>query len=276
MPLVGTCLANEGYACDRVPIVNMVFCGSAPEIPDKIHLTLFFFELAFPIMQTDPPLHTCPTDALSLHIPAASGGLPLITQADYYFLVVAATRQRQQIKSATQFALKTQNNYQGGAAAFRDLSVDGIDILVVALQEIEMGTASVAVGAVKEVMGKKVAEQGNHNARWWGDEMSACLGQGCPLSGSGTHRHSWERVAMRQMSGLLLCVYSRRAMCSNVANTATGVVACGVGGFGGNKGAVAVSFSLFGQRVLVMNSHFAAHQVRPPRPIAGPIPRGYA
>lgn len=158
------------------------------------------------------------------------------------------------------------------AAACRDLSADGIDILVVALQEIEMGTASVAVGAVKEVMGKKVAEQGNHNARWWGDEMSACLGQGCPLSGSGTHRHSWERVAMRQMSGLLLCVYSRRAMCSNVANTATGVVACGVGGFGGNKGAVAVSFSLFGQRVLVMNSHFAAHQVRPRQPIARGVP----
>lgn len=125
-----------------------------------------------------------------------------------------------------------------------------------------MGTASVAVGAVKEVMGKRVAEQVNHNARWWADEMSACLGEGCPLTGSGTHRHTWERAALRQMSGLLLCVFARRAMGSHMANTATGVVACGVGGFGGNKGAVAASFQLFGRRVLIMNSHFAAHQVR--------------
>eukprot|EP00892_Ulva_mutabilis_P009120 jgi/Ulvmu1/6580/UM003_0217.1 len=142
----------------------------------------------------------------------------------------------------------------------KELSADGIDILVVGLQEVEMGTASVAVGAVKEAMGKRVAEQVNHNARWWADEMHACLDQGCPLTGSGTHRQSWERAGLRQMSGLLLCVFVRRAMSANVANAATGVVACGVGGFGGNKGAVAVGFQLFRRRVLIMNSHFAAHQ----------------
>lgn len=146
--------------------------------------------------------------------------------------------------------------------ACRDLSSDGIDILVVGLQEIEMGTASVAVGAVKEAMNKRAAEQGNHNARWWADEMHACLEHGCPLTGSGTHRQSWERAAMRQMSGLLVCVFVRRAVSANVANPATSVVACGVGGFGGNKGAVAVGFQLYRRRVLIMNSHFAAHQVR--------------
>lgn len=144
---------------------------------------------------------------------------------------------------------------------YRDLSVDGIDVLVVGLQEIEMGTASVAVGAVKEVMGKRVAEQANHNARWWLDEIAACLDQGPYGTGCGAHRTSWERTAVRQMSGLLLCVYARRSMGANVTNMATGVVACGVGGFGGNKGAVATSFQLFGKRVLILNSHFAAHQV---------------
>jgi hypothetical protein len=38
-------------------------------------------------------------------------------------------------------------------------------------------------------------------------------------------------------------------------------VACGVMGVGGNKGAVAISFSLMRRRVMVVTSHFAAHQV---------------
>jgi hypothetical protein len=32
-------------------------------------------------------------------------------------------------------------------------------------------------------------------------------------------------------------------------------------GLGGNKGAAAVSFSLFRRRVVLVSSHFAAHQV---------------
>jgi hypothetical protein len=38
-------------------------------------------------------------------------------------------------------------------------------------------------------------------------------------------------------------------------------VACGVMGYGGNKGAAAISFSLFRRRVVLVSSHFAAHQV---------------
>jgi hypothetical protein len=33
-------------------------------------------------------------------------------------------------------------------------------------------------------------------------------------------------------------------------------------GYGGNKGAVAISFSLFRRRLVLLSSHFAAHQVR--------------
>lgn len=43
-------------------------------------------------------------------------------------------------------------------------------------------------------------------------------------------------------------------------NTAS--IACGVLGVGGNKGAVAVSFSLHRRRIAFVCSHFAAHQVR--------------
>ncbi len=38
-------------------------------------------------------------------------------------------------------------------------------------------------------------------------------------------------------------------------------MACGVLGVGGNKGAVAVEFSVHRRKVAVVCSHFAAHQV---------------
>lgn len=42
----------------------------------------------------------------------------------------------------------------------------------------------------------------------------------------------------------------------------TASVACGVLGVGGNKGAVAVEFSVHRRKIAVVCSHFAAHQVR--------------
>jgi hypothetical protein len=50
-----------------------------------------------------------------------------------------------------------------------------MDLVAVGLQEVEMGTASVVTGAVKERMNKRFAELGNHNARWWQDELQRCL-----------------------------------------------------------------------------------------------------
>jgi phosphatidylinositol-bisphosphatase len=47
----------------------------------------------------------------------------------------------------------------------------------------------------------------------------------------------------------------------HIGEVATASVACGVMGYGGNKGAVAVSFSLFRRRMVIVSSHFAAHQV---------------
>lgn len=46
-----------------------------------------------------------------------------------------------------------------------------------------------------------------------------------------------------------------------IGEIATDSVACGVLGVGGNKGAVAVSFSLYRRRFCALCSHFAAHQV---------------
>lgn len=47
----------------------------------------------------------------------------------------------------------------------------------------------------------------------------------------------------------------------HIGEVSTASVACGVLGMGGNKGAVAVSFSLHRRRIALVCSHFAAHQV---------------
>ena len=46
-----------------------------------------------------------------------------------------------------------------------------------------------------------------------------------------------------------------------VGEVSTASVACGVLGVGGNKGGVAVSFTLYRRRLCCVSSHFAAHQV---------------
>ena len=53
-----------------------------------------------------------------------------------------------------------------------------------------------------------------------------------------------------------------RAMQAHTGEVSTASIACGVLGVGGNKGAVAVSFSLHRRRIAFVCSHFAAHQVR--------------
>ncbi len=63
-------------------------------------------------------------------------------------------------------------------------------------------------------------------------------------------------------SGMLILVYARNHLRDSIGEVTTASVACGVLGVGGNKGAVAVEFSLHRRRLAVLCSHFAAHQVR--------------
>lgn len=55
--------------------------------------------------------------------------------------------------------------------------------------------------------------------------------------------------------------YSMECFQANVGEVSTASVACGVLGVGGNKGGVAVSFTLYRRRLCCVSSHFAAHQV---------------
>lgn len=61
---------------------------------------------------------------------------------------------------------------------------------------------------------------------------------------------------------MLILVYARNHLRDSIGEVTTASVACGVLGVGGNKGAVAVEFSLHRRRLAVLCSHFAAHQVR--------------
>ncbi|GLI58620.1 hypothetical protein VaNZ11_000355 [Volvox africanus] len=127
------------------------------------------------------------------------------------------------------------------------------DIVSISLQEVEMGTSSVAWDAAVTLLSKSMLERGNQNAQWWATELAAAL--------TATGR-TWERVALRQMSGLVIVVFCRTELQAHVGEVSTANVACGVMGVGGNKGAVAVSMSVFRRRVMFVCSHFAAHQER--------------
>ena len=72
----------------------------------------------------------------------------------------------------------------------------------------------------------------------------------------------WRRVGLRQLSGMLLLAHALPPLADHVQCVMSTAVPTGVGGFGGNKGAAALSLHLHRQRILLLNCHFAAHQVR--------------
>jgi len=123
------------------------------------------------------------------------------------------------------------------------------DIVLVGLQEVEMGTGSVATDLVANFINKGALERGNVNAQWWYSELHNVL-----------RVRGFVQLGLRQMSGLLVMAFVRDELSPHVGELKTSSVACGVLGVGGNKGAVALSFTVFRRTVLVLNSHFAAHQ----------------
>eukprot|EP00798_Chlamydomonas_sp_ICE-L_P024022 gene24022-9597_t len=123
------------------------------------------------------------------------------------------------------------------------------DIVVVGLQEVEMGTGSVAQNAAIRVLYSSLLDKGNQNAQWWTMQLDVVLGV-----------DRFVRVALRQMSGILVLVFAHKDLAAHVGEVSSTSVACGVLGLGGNKGAVAVSMSVFRRRMVVLCSHFAAHQ----------------
>ena len=119
---------------------------------------------------------------------------------------------------------------------FRWIKENCIDksIVVVSLQEVEMGGTSVALAAARETLASKSQERGNANAQFWVNAIASSLGD-----------RSWHNVSLRQLSGMLIAVFAKKDLMRNLGDIHTSSVACGILGVGGNKGAVGVQLTLY-------------------------------
>ena len=126
------------------------------------------------------------------------------------------------------------------------------DIVCVGLQEMEMGTGSVAMDAANIILRPGMLEKGNANAQWWVSEIEAAIQSSCQCT--------FDRIGLRQMSGILVVAFCRTHLSRHIGELASTSVACGVLGVGGNKGAAAINFSVYRRRFVILCSHFAAHQ----------------
>ncbi|KAM0065072.1 putative inositol-polyphosphate 5-phosphatase transcription factor WD40-like family [Helianthus debilis subsp. tardiflorus] len=120
-----------------------------------------------------------------------------------------------------------------------------VDILVVGLQEVEMGAGFLAMSAAKETIGV----EGSPNGQWWQDAIGIAIGEGS----------TFERVGSRQLAGLLIAIWVRKSLRTHVGDLDVGAVACGLGRTFGNKGGVGLRLRVYDRIMCFVNCHLAAH-----------------
>ncbi|KAJ0612577.1 putative inositol-polyphosphate 5-phosphatase transcription factor WD40-like family [Helianthus annuus] len=120
-----------------------------------------------------------------------------------------------------------------------------VDIMVVGLQEVEMGTGFLAMSAAKETIGV----EGSSNGQWWQDAIGKAMGEGS----------SFERVGSRQLAGLLIAIWVRKSLRTHVGDLDVAAVACGLGRTIGNKGGVGLRLRVYDRIMCFVNCHLAAH-----------------
>ncbi|KAK9115611.1 hypothetical protein Sjap_014558 [Stephania japonica] len=121
----------------------------------------------------------------------------------------------------------------------------GVGIVVVGLQEVEMGAGFLAVSAAKETVGL----EGSAMGQWWLDTIGRTLDEGA----------TFERVGSRQLAGLLISVWIRRTLKPHIGDVDAAAVPCGFGRAIGNKGAVGLRMRVYDRVICFVNCHFAAH-----------------
>ncbi|KAG0453652.1 hypothetical protein HPP92_024956 [Vanilla planifolia] len=142
-------------------------------------------------------------------------------------------------------------NVGQGRASFDSLiswlgcAATDVDLVVVGLQEVEMGAGSLAIAAAKETIGL----EGSANGQWWLDTIGKILDEGT----------SFERIGSRQLAGLLIASWVRKSIRPGVGDVDAAAVACGFGRTIGNKGAVGLRMRVFERMLCFVNCHFAAH-----------------
>lgn len=121
------------------------------------------------------------------------------------------------------------------------------DIVVVGLQEVEMGAGFLAMSAAKESM--QVGLEGSSVGQLWLDMIGKTLDE----------KSTFQRVGYRQLAGLLIMVWVRNDIRSHVGDIDVAAVPCGFGRAIGNKGAVGMRMRVFDRILCFVNCHFAAH-----------------
>lgn len=120
-----------------------------------------------------------------------------------------------------------------------------VDLVVVGLQEVEMGAGVLAMAAAKESVGL----EGSANGQWWIDNIGRTLDEGI----------SFHRVGSRQLAGLLIAAWARKDLKPHVGDVDAAAVPCGFGRAIGNKGGVGLRIRVYDRRICFVNNHFAAH-----------------
>ncbi|KAM4082692.1 hypothetical protein ACB094_08G001300 [Castanea mollissima] len=120
-----------------------------------------------------------------------------------------------------------------------------VGVIVVGLQEVEMGAGVLAMSAAKETVGL----EGSSVGQWWLDMIGKTLDEGS----------TFERVGSRQLAGLLISVWVRNNIRAHVGDVDAAAVPCGFGRAIGNKGAVGLRLRVYDRVMCFVNCHFAAH-----------------
>ncbi|XP_059630212.1 type I inositol polyphosphate 5-phosphatase 13-like [Cornus florida] len=99
--------------------------------------------------------------------------------------------------------------------------VSDVGIVVVGLQEIDMGAGFLVMSSAKEI----VRVKGSAIGQWWQDTIGKTLDE----------RSSFEHVGSRQLAGLLIAIWVRKNLRMYVGDVDVAAVTCGLGRAIGNK-----------------------------------------
>ncbi|XP_021654896.2 type I inositol polyphosphate 5-phosphatase 12 isoform X2 [Hevea brasiliensis] len=124
-------------------------------------------------------------------------------------------------------------------------AVSDVGIVVVGLQEVEMGAGFLAMSAAKETVGL----EGSSIGQWWLDNIGKALEEGT----------TFERMGSRQLAGLLISLWVRKNLRAHVGDVDAGAVPCGFGRAIGNKGGVGLRIRVLDRIMCFVNCHLAAH-----------------
>ncbi|CAA0838705.1 Type I inositol 1-4-5-trisphosphate 5-phosphatase 13 [Striga hermonthica] len=120
-----------------------------------------------------------------------------------------------------------------------------VGIVVIGLQEVEMGAGFLAMSAAKETVGL----EGSSIGQWWQDHIGKALDE----------ESTFERVGSRQLAGLMIAIWVRKTLRTHVGDLDVAAVACGLGRAIGNKGGVGLRLRVFDRIMCFTNCHLAAH-----------------